>query len=79
MCPAQVRNMDKIADAGSIGCGQIFAKDFEGGRSAQDCLQRQGDQVRFRIMTLADLTTSVSARGIEISKAHMAKPVRVSG
>lgn len=66
----KVADVNIVPHAGAIGCGIIIAMDRKYGSSVRCCIERERDEVRFRFMSLTDITIGVSSRRIEVTQAH---------
>ena len=66
MCGSKIRDVDIVADAGTISCRIVVAKNAHMVALAVRDLQDDGDEVRFRIMRLADLAGHMRAAGVEV-------------
>ena len=74
----EVVNVNVVANARAIDSRIVIAKDFQGRSFALDCLQDERNQVRFRIMILANLASVVGPSRIEVSEGHVAQAVRAT-
>src|SRR6266568_4578435 len=76
MCFGQVCDVDVVSDRCAIGCGIVRAINFQIGSFSKSSLNRERDEMRLRLMGLADFTLWVSACRIEIPQGKPAQPVR---
>ena len=82
---AQIGNMHVVANAGAVRCIEVIAEHLQArlgrvaaGAQAQRLEQHQRDQVRLRIMALAQFAFRVAAGGIEIAQRDGAQPIGFS-
>src|SRR5579871_4246455 len=72
---SQIVDVDVIAHAGAVGRGIIVAEKFEGTTLPGDRLQRAGNQVSFRLVHFADVSSFVGTGGVEVAQADRAQSV----
>ena len=72
----EIGDVDVVADAGTISCRIVVAKNAHMVALAVRDLQDDGDEVCFRIMRLADLAGHMRAAGVEIAQRDKMNPVR---
>ena len=69
MCVCEIGDVHVVPDAGAVRCGVIRPEDGERRTSAQDGIDREGYQVGFGVMILAQASFRIGARRIEIPQA----------
>lgn len=65
----EVRDMDVVANCGSIRCIVVRPEDFQFGSFTARCRDGARYQVCLRVVILADFTLGIGARRIEVSQS----------
>ena len=73
VCPRQILHVDVVADAGPVRSGVVGTEYGDEGQTAVGHLEREWDQVRFRIVVLA--VSGRRSRSVEIPQAGRTQPV----
>ena len=76
--PAQVVDVDVVADAGPVGRLVVGSVDLDVGALAHRRLDGQRNQVRLRAMILAAKTVVARAAGVEIPQGRIVQPARAA-
>jgi len=70
MRASQIDDVDVVPNTSAVRCRVVRSEDVDGLAQSGGCLQDQGNQVRFGLMPLSDLSIRVRPRRIEIAKGH---------
>ena len=74
----KVGDMDVVAHGRAVRRRIVGAEDFQRRRDAERRLDRQRNEMGFRIVVLADLAIGIGARGVEVPQRDPLQPVRVA-
>ncbi len=64
----QVGHVNVVANGGSVGRWVVGAEDLELFAATESGFDREGNEMRFRVVVLADLAVGIGASGVEITE-----------
>src|ERR1700676_5055454 len=73
--PAQIGDVDIIANTGSIRRRQVVAENLQWRQSPQRSPERQGSQVRFRIVAFSDAAVRIRTSRVEVTQRNITQTI----